>query len=277
MNCEVGHGVREAGNDATWTDAYRLLHALPSHRKEKGSRTRRHRIPDILSTDQNGMRSVTDCMVTRVKAKVTGERAAARAGEDGKWSKYEKFLQRCASENPDDPRLQTEVIPFVVETHGAAGPEACRLMAITKHQFGRLVLPCEDKSAEQIFYAAWAYRISTALQRGTALMIHNIVLGNSTKSRRTKDVDVEPDSSGDEKEEARAAGGGGGVDESSSEVEATDLEYSGDSESEVGPEHEQDDEPQQTAAPFLVPSQVIVKEKHSSAAGAKAGVNVLRK
>ena len=98
-------------------------------------------------------------------------------------------------QSPGDPRLQTEIIPFVVETHGAAGPEACRLMVITKHQFGRLVLPCEDKSAEQTFYAAWAYRVSTAVQRGTALMIHNIVLGNSTKPRRTKDVGVEPDSS----------------------------------------------------------------------------------
>ena len=56
-------------------------------------------------------------MITRVKAKVAGERAAARSGEDGKWSKYEKFLQRCAPEDPSDPRLQTEIIPFVVETH----------------------------------------------------------------------------------------------------------------------------------------------------------------
>ena len=108
-------------------------------------------------------------------------------------------------------------------------------------------------------------------------MIHNIVLGNSTKSRRTKDVDVEPDSSGDERAGARAAGGGDGADESSSEVEATDLEFSGDSGSEIGSEHEQDGEPQQTAAPLLVPSQVTVKKKHSSAAGAKTGVNVLCK
>ena len=40
------------------------------------------------------------------------------------------------------------------------------------------------------------------MQRGTALMIHNIAQGNRTKSRRTKDVDVEPaggagDSGGD--------------------------------------------------------------------------------
>ena len=120
-------------------------------------------------------------MITRAKAKITGERAAARAGENGKWSKYEKFMQRCAAENPGDPRLQTEIIPFVVETHGAAGPEACRLMAMTKHQFGRIVLPCEDRSSEQVFYAAWAYRISTAVQRGTALMIphRTRILGES--------------------------------------------------------------------------------------------------
>ena len=52
MNVEVGYGIREAGNKATWTDPHQLLHALPSHRKKKGSRTRRHRIPDIISTDQ---------------------------------------------------------------------------------------------------------------------------------------------------------------------------------------------------------------------------------
>ena len=76
-------------------------------------------------------------------------------------------------------------------------------MAITKHQFGQLVLPCEDKSSEQTFYSAWAIRISTAMQRGTALMIHNIPLGNSIKSRRTKDVDIEPT--------GNSAPGGGGA------------------------------------------------------------------
>ena len=203
MNAEVGFGIREAGNKATWTDPYQLLHALPSHRKEKGSRTRRHRIPDVISTDQNGARSAVDCKVTTVACKITAERTAAKAGEDEKWRKYEKFLQKCKAEDPGDPRLQTEIIPFVVETHGAAGPEACRLMAITKHQFGQLVLPCEDKSSEQTFYSAWAIRISTAMQRGTALMIHNIPLGNGIKSRRTKDVDIEP-TAGDS-----APGGGG--------------------------------------------------------------------
>ena len=75
---------------------------------------------------------------------------AAKAGEDPKWRKYEKILQKCKAEDPGDPRLRTEIIPFVVEAHGAAGPEAYRLMAMTKHQFGQLVLPsCEDKSSEQ--------------------------------------------------------------------------------------------------------------------------------
>ena len=42
---------------------------MPSHRKEKGSRTRRHRIPDITSTDQNGAKSAVDYMVTTVACK----------------------------------------------------------------------------------------------------------------------------------------------------------------------------------------------------------------
>ena len=128
-----------------------------------------------------------------------------------------------------DPRLRTEIVPFVVEAHGAAGPEACRLMAITKHQFGQLVLPCEDRSSEQTFYSAWAIRISSALQRGTALMIHNIPLGNSIKSRRTKDVDIEPTAGSS----GTLGGGGGGSDDddsgqlgsnSDSEVEVSDSE-----------------------------------------------------
>ena len=63
---------------------------------------------------------------------------------------------------------------------------------MTRHQFGSLVLPCEDRSGEQTFYAAWVHRVSSALQRGTAEMIHNIAEGNRTTSRRTKDVEVEP-------------------------------------------------------------------------------------
>ena len=101
-------------------------------------------------------------------------------------------------------------------------------MAITKHQFGQLVLPCEDKSSEQTFYSAWAIRISTAMQRGTALMIHNIPLGNSIKSRRTKDVDIEPAAG------SNTLGGSGGDsgdsddgqlgNDSDSEVEVSDSE-----------------------------------------------------
>ena len=168
-------------------------------------------------------------MVTTVARKVKAERAAAKAGEDTKWKKYEGFLQKCKEEDPGDPRLRTEIIPFVVEAHGAAGPEACRLMAVTKHQFGQLVLPCEDKSSEQTFFSAWAFRISSALQRGTALMIHNIPLGNTIKSRRTKDVDVEPAASDGG---APDYGGDGGSDDgngqfggdSDSEVEISDSE-----------------------------------------------------
>ena len=192
-NAEVGWGVREAGNNTTWTDASRLMNALPSHRKEKGSRTRRHRIVDVVATDQNGEKSAIDFMVTRVKPRAADALHAAKAGEKMKCHKYDTFLQRCAEENPHDDRLETEVIPVVFETHGAAGPSACRLFAITRHQFGSLVLPCEDKSGEQVFYTAWVHRVSSALQRGTAEMIYNIAEGNRTQSRRAKDVDVEPD------------------------------------------------------------------------------------
>ena len=110
-----------------------------------------------------------------------------------KTDKYEKFLQKCAEEDPHNPRLNTEVIPVVFETHGAAGPTACRLFSMTRHQFGSLVLPCEDRSGEQTFYAAWVHRVSSALQRGTAAMIHHIAEGSRTTSRRSKDVEAEPE------------------------------------------------------------------------------------
>ena len=88
---------------------------------------------------------------------------------------------------------------------------------------------CEDKSSEQTFYSAWAIRISTAMQRGTALMIHNIPLGNCIKSRRTKDVDIEPPAAGSG---TRGESGGNGDDsddgqlgsDSDSEVEVSDSE-----------------------------------------------------
>ena len=140
-----------------------------------------------LRLDQNGERSAVDFMVTRAKP-----RAREALGEKMKTDKYEKFLQKCAEEDPHNPRLNTEVIPVVFETHGAAGPAACRLFSMTRHQFGSLVLPCEDRSGEQTFYAAWVHRVSSALQRGTAAMIHHIAEGSRTTSRRSKDVEVEP-------------------------------------------------------------------------------------
>ena len=103
MNSEVGYGVREAGNNTTWTDPYQLLHALPSHRKEKGSRTRRHRIPDIISTDQNGARSAVDCMVTTVASMIKAERAAAKAGEDTKWKNTKHFYKNARQKIPETP------------------------------------------------------------------------------------------------------------------------------------------------------------------------------
>ena len=96
---------------------------------------------------------------------------------------------------------------------------------MTKHQFGQLVLPCEDKSSEQTFYSAWAFRISSALQRGTAKMIHNITLGNTVKSRRTKDVDIEPAA------DSSAADGGDDDGQLGSDSE-TEIEISG-SEAEI--------------------------------------------
>ena len=171
-----------------------------------------------MSVDQNNQKSVFDIMITRSDTKAKEELRAAKAGEKMKLHKYETFLQRCAEEDPTDPRLQTAVIPVVFETHGAAGPMACRLFSLTRHQYGNVVLPCEDRSSEQIFYAAWVHRISTAIQRGTALMIHNIAQGNRTKSRRTKDVDVEPNageySGDDDRDEA--------LDESNSEIDFTE-------------------------------------------------------
>ena len=37
------------------------------------------------------------------------------------------------------------------------------------------------------------HRVSTTLQRGTALMIYNIARGNTTKARRTKEDEFEPE------------------------------------------------------------------------------------
>ena len=40
-------------------------------------------------------------------------------------------------------------------------------------------------------------RVSTTLQRGTALMIYNIARGNTTKARRTKEDEFEPEDDGE--------------------------------------------------------------------------------
>ena len=99
------------------------------------------------------------------------------------------------------------------------------------------------------------------------LMIHNIVLGNSTKSRRTKDVDVEPGSDGGD-EEGASPTRSNNAGESSSEVEVTDSEHSGESDTEVESDREPEPEPQPAATPGLIPSQVVVKGGHKTAAGA---------
>ena len=58
------------------------------------------------------------------------------------------------------------------------------------------------------------------MQRGTALMIHNIAQGNRTKSRRTKDVDVEPTADvGGSGSNQSASPGTGDYGESNSEIE----------------------------------------------------------
>ena len=64
---------------------------------------------------------------------------------------------------------------------------------MVRHQFSNVALPCEDKSSESIFFSAWMHRVSTTLQRGTALMIYNIARGNTTKARRTKEDEFEPE------------------------------------------------------------------------------------
>ena len=78
-------------------------------------------------------------------------------------------------------------------------------------------------------YAAWVHRISTAVQRGTALMIHNIAQGNRTKSRRTKDVDVEPAANADGSDGNQSASPDtGGYGESNSEIEFSEDDDSDD-------------------------------------------------
>ena len=70
------------------------------------------------------------------------------------------------------------------------------MFTMVRHQFSNVALPCEDKSSESIFFSAWMHRVSTTLQRGTALMIYNIARGNTTKARRTKEDEFEPEDVG---------------------------------------------------------------------------------
>ena len=136
-----------------------------------------------------------------------------------------------------------------------------------------MVLPCEDKSSEQIFYADWVYRISTALQHGTAQMIHNIAHGNTTKSRRTGDIDIEPG------EEGKGVGVAShqGKQEADSDTHSTEVECSEtsdyDSEADVK-EKDRDGKPFSLSTP-KVPSQVFMEEAKRRAIKkkAKAGSN----
>ena len=92
------------------------------------------------------------------------------------------------------------MIPVVFESHGAAAPAAVEHMALMRHHFGHLVLPVEDNSSTQIFFATWVHQISTALQLGNASMIHNIPLGSRCKSRLRLQGDLQVDSTQQEAE-----------------------------------------------------------------------------
>ena len=78
-----GEFLKEAGNDACWARVDKLTHSLPSHSKD-GGRTRVQRIPDIISTDQQGHVSLMDAMITLPTAKARKPLAAAKDGEKKK-------------------------------------------------------------------------------------------------------------------------------------------------------------------------------------------------
>ena len=86
--------------------------------------------------------------------------------------------------------MNREVIPIVFETYGAAGPTTLEHMSLTRHQYGNVVLPCEDTSSESIFYSKWAHEMSTALQLGNAAAIHNIPRKVRTQARPLGDVET---------------------------------------------------------------------------------------
>ena len=195
VNAEVGTGLREAGNAATWLRTDRLQKALPTHATSRGtSRVRVQRFADIAVTDQNDKDSVVDTKITRTTLSREPLHAAT-AGERQKLASYENFLDKCRAEDPTDTRLNQAIIPVVFETYGAAGKLTRSLMDLARHQYSNNILQCEDKSSEQIFYSTWSQRIATALQIGNAIMIHNIPRGISVKSRATGDrVTDEPPS-----------------------------------------------------------------------------------
>ena len=102
-----------------------------------------------------------------------------------------KFKAQCGKENPDDPRLSRGVTPIVFETYGAAGPTALEHMSLTRHQYGNVVLPCEDRSSESIFHSKWAYELPTSLQLGNAEAIYNIPRAVRTHARPLGDVETD--------------------------------------------------------------------------------------
>ena len=81
--------------------------------------------------------------------------------------------------------------PIVFETYGAAGPTTLEHMSLIRHQYGNVVLPCEDRSSESIFHSKWAYELSTALQLGNAEAIHNIPRHIRSQVRAPGDMVVE--------------------------------------------------------------------------------------
>ena len=87
------------------------------------------------------------------------------------------------------------------------------------------------------------HRISTTLQRGTALMIYNIARGNTTKARRTKEGEFEPDR--EDEAEARLAD------------TAQDSEIDLSEESASDSEAECDEEPEQEPGPDIYSNSAV--------------------
>ena len=105
VNMEVGVGLREAGNEATWLRTDKLSKARPTHAATRGtSRVRVKRFAGIAVTGQNGKRSLIDTKVTRATNN-TEPMHAATAGEKQKTASYDKFLRTCREEDPTDERL----------------------------------------------------------------------------------------------------------------------------------------------------------------------------